>query len=149
MKKRTIARAATSVAAAAGIAAAGIVAAGPANAQVPFDLRIEGGVNCSFGEPGQPWSNFWSMHRWMKVTNDGPYDAPNVLLQEIAGQQRFAPVLKPRESLFIETRWAGCWPSSISGYTHSSLIDPLHNNAGIWANVQFRDAPAPEETPGG
>lgn len=139
MKNRKMARAAASVGAAVGLAAAVVMTAAPANAQtIPFNLRVEGGVHCNLGQPGQPWADLWSMHRWMSVVNDGPQDAPNVVLQEFAGQTRFAGSLKPGERLTIETTWAGCWPASISGYTHSSLIDPLHDNVGYWANVQIR-----------
>ncbi|QNG19783.1 hypothetical protein G4H71_15790 [Rhodococcus triatomae] len=147
MKNRIVARAVAALGATVGLTAAGVMAAAPANAQEPFNLRVEGGVHCSFGQPGQPWQNFWSMHRWMDVVNDGPGVAPNVVLQEFGGAHKFAQELKPGERLTIDTRWFGCWPSSISGYTYSSLIDPLQDNVGFWANVELRENPLPEGAP--
>ncbi|NLG56655.1 MAG: hypothetical protein GX542_13585 [Rhodococcus sp.] len=140
MKNRKVARGVAAIAASAGLAAAGIMAAAPANAQaIPFNLYVNGGVECKFAQPGQPWGDIWTMTRWMTVTNSGPQAAPDVVLQEFAGQTRYAKSLGPGEQLRIETTWAGCWPASISGYTHSSLIDPLHDNVGYWANVEIRD----------
>lgn len=139
MKQKLI-RAATAVAATVGIAAGSAVAAGPAQAD-PVDLALTGGVYCSFGKPGDPWVNSWYMVRWMKVTANGR-DWPNVTLQEFNGAHKFAPNLKKGESLEINTKWFGCFPSSISGYTISSDIDPLQNNIGFWANVERRDNPS-------
>ncbi|EOM77174.1 hypothetical protein DW322_19420 [Rhodococcus rhodnii] len=137
--KSFVKRAAVAAAAAAGIAGASVVGAAPAQAQpAPFDLAISGGVDCQWARPGQPWSDLWTMKRWMTVTNNGPGPAPNVTLQEFFGEQRFSPELKPGQSLTIETMWTGCWPASISGYTASSLIDPLYNNVGFWANIERR-----------
>ena len=60
-------------------------------------------------------------------------------LQEFNGAQKFSPEPEEGTSPRIETKWFGCFPSSISGYTISSDIDPLQNNIGFWANVQRRD----------
>lgn len=137
--RRTSARLLT--AAAALTVGAGVLTAAPAAAQTqPFNLKLEGGVACEFAPPGQPWDKLWSMHRWMRVTNDGANPLPNVHLQEFGGESRFAEELKPGESMTIETRWVGCWPASISGYTISDVIDPLLDNIGFWANVESRDA---------
>jgi hypothetical protein len=136
MKQKLI-RAAATLAATVGIAAGSMVAAGPAQAEAP-DLSLTGGVYCSFGKPGDPWVNAWYMVRYLKVTAYGR-DWPNVSLQEFNGEQKFAPNLKKGESLEIKTKWFGCFPSSISGYTISSDIDPLQNNIGFWANVRRID----------
>ncbi|CAM3005401.1 MULTISPECIES: hypothetical protein [Actinomycetes] len=136
MKQKLI-RAAAAVAATVGIAAGSVVAAAPAQAAPvgPFDLDLTGGVSCEWGKPGDPWVNAWHTKRWMKVTAYGR-DWPNVTLQEFNGAQKFAPVLKKGQSLTIETKWFGCFPTSISGYTISSEIDPLQNNIGYWFSVQ-------------
>jgi hypothetical protein len=138
MKQKLI-RAAATVAATVGIAAGSMVAAGPAQAEAP-DLALTGGVYCSFGKPGDPWVNSWYMVRYLKVTAYGR-DWPNVSLQEFNGEQRFDSKLEKGESLEIKTKWFGCFPSSISGYTISSDIDPLQNNIGFWANVRRIDNP--------
>lgn len=139
MKQRMI-RAAVAAAAAVGIAAGGVVAAGPAQAAPvgPLDLDLTGGVYCSFGKPGDPWQNSWYMVRWMEVTAYGR-DWPNVTLHEFGGAEKRSANLKKGQKLRIETKWFGCFPSSISGYTISSDIDPLQNNIGFWANVERRD----------
>lgn len=139
MKQKLI-RAAVAAAAAVGIAAGSAIATAPAQAAPvgAVDLDLTGGVYCSFGKPGDPWVNSWYMVRWMEVKAYGA-DFPNVTLQEFNGAQKFTPKLKKNETLRIETKWFGCFPSSISGYTISSNIDPLQNNIGYWANVQRRD----------
>jgi len=139
MKQKLI-RAAVAVAAAVGIATGSVVATGAAQAAPagPVDLELNGGVFCSFGKPGDPWVNSWYMVRWMEVTAHGR-DWPNVTLQEFNGAQKFSKNLKKGDKLRIETKWFGCFPSSISGYTISSDIDPLQNNIGFWANIQRRD----------
>lgn len=146
MKQKLI-RAAAAVVATVGIAAGSVVAAGPAQAEAPDaeapDLVLTGGVSCSFGKPGDPWVNSWYMERWLKVTAYGR-NWPNVTLQEFNGEQRFARSLTKGESLEIKTKWFGCFPSSISGGTISSDIDPLLNNIGFWANVKRIDNKAPE-----
>ena len=139
MKQKLI-RAAVAAAAAVGIAAGSAIATAPAQAAPvgAVDLDLTGGVYCSFGKPGDPWVNSWYMVRWMEVKAYGA-DFPNVTLQVFNGAQKFTPKLKKNETLRIETKWFGCFPSSISGYTISSNIDPLQNNIGYWANVQRRD----------
>ncbi|MFD1814588.1 hypothetical protein [Rhodococcus gannanensis] len=138
MKQKLI-RAVAAGAAAVGIAAGSVVTAAPAQAAPvgPVDLDLVGGVYCSFGKPGDPWVDSWYMVRWMEVTAYGR-DWPNVTLQEFGGQQQFSPLLKAGQKLRIETKWFGCFPSSISGYTISSDVDPLQNNIGFWANVERR-----------
>lgn len=137
--KQTLIRAAVAGAAAIGIATGSVVATAPAQAAPagPLDLDLTGGVYCAFGQPGDPWQDSWYMVRWMEVTAYGR-DWPNVTLQEWGGAQQFAPVLKQGQKLRIETKWFGCFPSSISGHTISSDADPLQNNAGFWANVERR-----------
>lgn len=135
--KQKMVRAAVAAAAAVGIAAGSVVAAAPAQAAAP-DLALTGGVYCSFGKPGDPWQNAWYMVRWMEVTAHGR-NWPNVTLHEFGGAEKFSPSLKEGQKLRIETKWFGCFPSSISGYTISSDIDPLQNNIGFWANVRRID----------
>ena len=136
--KTKLMRAAVAGAAAVGIATGGVVAAPAQAAPVgPVDLDLIGGVYCAFGKPGDPWADSWYMVRWMEVTAYGR-DWPNVTLQEMGGAQQFSPLLKQGEKLRIETKWFGCFPSSISGYTISSDVDPLQNNFGFWANVERR-----------
>lgn len=140
MKQKLI-RAAAAVAATVGIAAGSVVAAAPAQADPvgDLDLALTGGVSCEWGKPGDPWLNAWHTKRWMKVTAHGR-DWPNVTLQEFNGEQKFAQVLKKDTSLTIQTKWFGCFPTSISGYTISSDIDPLQNNIGFWYSL--RDIPS-------
>ena len=141
MKQKLI-RAAVAAAAAVGIAAGSAVAVAPVQAAPvgPVDLDLTGGVYCSFGKPGDPWVNSWYMVRWMEVTAYGA-DFPNVTLHEFNGAEKFTPKLVKGQKLRIESKWFGCFPSSISGYAISSNIDPLQNNIGFWANVERRDNP--------
>lgn len=135
MKQKLI-RAAAAVAATVGIAAGSVVAAAPAQADdAAPDLVVTGGVSCEWGKPGDPWTNAWHTKRWMTVTAHGR-DWPNVTLQEFNGEQRFEKLLKKDKSLTIETKWFGCFPTSISGYTISSDIDPLQNNIGFWYSLR-------------
>lgn len=135
MKQKLI-RAAAAVAATVGIAAGSVVAAAPAQADdAAPDLVVTGGVSCEWGKPGDPWTNAWHTKRWMTVTAHGR-DWPNVTLQEFNGEQRFEKLLEKDKSLRIETKWFGCFPTSISGYTISSDIDPLQNNIGFWYSLR-------------
>ena len=137
--KKTMKRAIAGVAVAAGVAGGSLVTAAPAEAAVG-NLHLTGGVYCKFGfTPGQPWTDgIWNMTRFMTVTAQNA-DMPNVTLQEINGEKKFAKNLKKGESLTIKTVWRGCFPSSISGYTISSNVDDLTDNFGFWWNLRQID----------
>lgn len=140
----TVKRAVTAVLASAAVAAGMMVGTGSAVAAAPGDLQISGGVECHFGQQGDRWDQFWYQYRWMTVKNIGGSTMHNVTLQEINGARAFARELKPGESMStwnakenrwqrpIETRWFGCVPTSISGYTWAAEIDNLTNNIGYW-----------------
>lgn len=153
--KKTIKRTIAASAAAVGIAAGTLGAAGEAQAAGPGDLALLGGVNCDFKRWGPDWNSgpIWQMTRWMGVKNVGGSNMTNVTVTELGGptkQVRIAGqapgLLKPGQFYrYVETKWAGCWPSSISGYTIGQQVENLGNNFGFWANV--RQFPAPPEAP--
>ncbi len=159
MKKSSMKSGIAAVLAAAGIAAGGIVGAAPAQAATPGDLQIIGGVTCHFGQWGQPWNQAWYMERWMNVRNIGGTTIHNVTLQEINGGSKFIKELKPGQSMAtwnnntkrwvnpIETRWFGCFPSSISGYTIGAEAENLTNNFGYWQNWRRIDNPKLPNSP--
>jgi len=140
---KKLTRGLAAVVAACGIGAASVVAAAPAQADAPADLALLGGVDCSFGKPGVPWKDAWSMHRWMVVKNIGGTTMPGVTLQEINGPALNVGDLKPGQtSKPIETTWFGCFPSSIAGYTWGANAEPIMNNYGFWWNLRKVDQPA-------
>ena len=134
MKQKLI-RAAVAAAATVGIATGSVVAAAPAQADHAPDLVLTGSVSCEWGKPGDPWVNAWHTKRTMTVTAHGR-DWPNVTLQEFDGATKTAAKLEKGKSLTIESKWFGCFPTSISGYTISSDIDPLQNNVGFWYSLR-------------
>ncbi|RPA56899.1 hypothetical protein EF294_20150 [Gordonia oryzae] len=154
--KKTMKRAVAATAVAAGIAGGTLAAAGEAQAAGPGDLAMLGGVSCEFKRWGPNWDSgpLWQMTRWMGVKNVGGSTMTNVNVTEIGGatkQVRIAGqpagLLKPGQFYrYVETKWAGCWPSSISGYTIGAQVENLANNFGFWANV--RQIPAPQNAPG-
>ncbi|GAC68148.1 hypothetical protein GS4_11_04200 [Gordonia soli NBRC 108243] len=119
-------------------------ATAPAQAATPGNLQLLGGVECHFGQWGQPWNQAWYMERWMTVRNTGGSSLHNVTLQEINGPTKFIKELKPGQSMSkwngtrwvrpIETRWFGCFPSSISGYTIATEAENVFDNFGYWRN---------------
>lgn len=145
--KKTMKRAVAGLAVAAGVAAGSLTATAPAEAAVPGNLHLTGGVFCKFGfTPGQPWTDgIWNMTRFMTVTAQYN-DVPNVTLQEINGEKKFVKLLKQGDTLTIKTVWRGCFPSSIAGYTISSNADDLSDNFGFWWNLRQIDAAAAKVT---
>ncbi|NNG98309.1 hypothetical protein HLA97_13765 [Gordonia araii NBRC 100433] len=136
------------------MAAAGATAAGPALAASPGELEIRGGIECHFGKRGDPWTNLWYQVRWMTVVNVGGTTMRNVTLQEINGPSVFVREIKPGQSMSkwnprtkrwqrpIESRWTGCIPTSISGYTWGDTYENLGNNFGYWStNIDRRARP--------
>ncbi|MGU3291765.1 hypothetical protein [Williamsia sp. M5A3_1d] len=121
-------RAAATVLAAAAIGTAGIVAAAPAGAVAPPELRITGAVYCDRTEFVP------TLVRTMTARNVGGVTMRNTTLQEINGQRRFSPALKPGETLNITTKQRGCFPSSIAGYTISDIRENVFDNFGYWTN---------------
>ncbi|MCF8571098.1 hypothetical protein L5G32_12550 [Gordonia sp. HY002] len=151
--RKTLTRAAASIAAVGAIGAGTLVAAPQAQAADPGDLQIIGGVNCTFKAWGPNWSDGpqWQMHRWMGVTNLGDFTMHKVTVTEFGGPTKWVPAskalktkvgdLKPGQTATLfSTKWKGCWPSSISGYTISEQVENPLNNAGFWQNVR-RAAP--------
>lgn len=152
-------RALTTAAAATVMAASAAVAAAPAHAASPGELVIRGGIECHFGQKGQTWDNLWYQVRWMTVVNVGGTTMRNVNLQEVGGPRVTVRELKPGKSMSkwntkarrwqrpIETRWPGCVPTSISGYTWGDTYEDLGNNFGYWSSNIDRPAnpaiPAP------
>ncbi|ACY23206.1 hypothetical protein Gbro_4039 [Gordonia bronchialis DSM 43247] len=146
-------RATTAVLVAAGIAAGTVAGTAPSQAAAPGDLQIQGNVECHFGQWGQPWNKAWYMYRYMTVRNVGGSTMHNVTLQEINGRSVFIKELKPGQTMSkwsarenrwvrpIETRWTGCWPSSITGYTIGAEAENLTNNFGYWQNWRRADNP--------
>ncbi|MFW0788487.1 hypothetical protein [Gordonia sp. CPCC 205333] len=140
----TTKRMVVAVLAAVALAVGMLAGTGQAAAATPGELQIRGGVECHFGQPGQPWNNFWYQYRWMTVVNVGGSTMYNVTLQEVGGATRFAKSIKPGQSMStyntktkrwqrpIETRWFGCIPTSISGYTWGATIDNVLDNFGYW-----------------
>ncbi|QKT08560.1 hypothetical protein HUN08_16150 [Gordonia sp. X0973] len=118
--------------------------AAPAQAASPGELQIRGGIECHFGQKGSTWNNLWYQVRWMTVVNIGGTTMRNVTLQEINGPRVTVREIKPGQSMShwnnktkrwqrpIETRWTGCVPTSISGYTWGDTYDDLGNNFGFW-----------------
>ncbi|WP_246222092.1 MULTISPECIES: hypothetical protein [Gordonia] len=141
LKKATVA-----VLAAAGLAGGTIAGTAPAQAAGPGDLQIRGAVKCVFGQWGQPWNQLWYMKRSLTVKNIGGTTIHNVTLTEFNGRSVHINEIKPGKTAMvynkaakrwqypIETRWTGCVPSSISGYTISPVIENLSNNLGAWRN---------------
>lgn len=131
-------------AASATMAVSGAAVAGPALAASPGELEIRGGIECHFGQKGSTWDNLWYQVRWMTVVNVGGTTMRNVTLQEINGPRVTVAEIKPGQSMSrwnaktnrwqrpIETRWPGCVPTSISGYTWGDTYDDLGNNFGFW-----------------
>ncbi|MFT3901189.1 MAG: hypothetical protein QM728_13230 [Gordonia sp. (in: high G+C Gram-positive bacteria)] len=144
------------------LAASAVMAAAPANAAGPGELQIRGGIECHFGQKGSTWNNLWYQVRWMTVVNVGGSTMRNVSLQEINGPRVTVREIKPGKSMSkwntktkrwqrpIETRWPGCVPTSISGYTWGDTYDDLGNNFGYWSTNIDRPAnpriPAPPAT---
>lgn len=165
--KKLITRAVATLAAVAGIAAGSVVAAPQAQAAAPGDLAMIGGVSCEFKRWGPNWDSgpIWQMTRWMGVKNVGGSTITNVRLTEVAGAtyspnftadgQRARSLKAGQEFIAVKTTWAGCWPSSISGYVIGDQVENLANNFGFWWNVrqidppQNRPAPRTETDPGG
>ncbi|MDL9938580.1 hypothetical protein QSJ18_17680 [Gordonia sp. ABSL1-1] len=151
--KIALKRAGAAVLATVGIAAGSLAATTPAQAAIPGDLQITGNVECHFGQWGQPWNQAWYMYRWMTVRNVGGTTIHNVTLTEINGNQVYIKELKPGQSMSkwnakqnrwvrpIETRWFGCFPSSISGFTVGAEAENLTNNFGYWQNWRRIDNP--------
>lgn len=151
-------RAGVAALAAVGVAAGSMTAVAPAQAAGPGDLQITGNVECHFGQWGQPWNQAWYMYRWMTVKNVGGSTMHNVTLQEINGRSVFIKELKPGQTMSkwdnkanrwvrpIETRWPGCFPSSITGYTIGAEAENLANNFGFWQNFRRQDNPPAKTT---
>ncbi|MFM9378766.1 hypothetical protein [Gordonia sp. VNK21] len=155
--KKTLTRAAVALASAGAIGAGGLAAVAPADAATP-NLRLTGAVFCHFGQvPGKPWGVQWYMVRTMKVTAEGS-SFKNVHLQELGGTSKFAPLLSPTgkdangkavpKSLEITTKWPGCFPSSISGYTISDYAENLVDNFGFWWNLRKIENPKNKQDKG-
>lgn len=144
--RTTLKRATTAAMVAAGVAAGTLAGTGASQAATPGDLQITGNVECHFGQWGQPWNKAWYMYRWMTVRNIGGSTMHNVNLHEINGKSVYIKELKPGQTMSkwskkdnrwirpIETRWTGCFPSSISGYTIGAEAENLANNFGYWRN---------------
>ncbi|MFW0787557.1 hypothetical protein AAFP35_23925 [Gordonia sp. CPCC 206044] len=157
--KLSLKRASAAVLATVGVTAGTLAATTPAQAATPGDLQIIGNVECHFGEWGQPWNQAWYMYRYLTVTNVGGSTMHNVTLQEFNGKRVFVKELKPGQSMSrwdnkanrwvrpIETRWFGCFPSSISGYTIGAEAENLLNNAGYWQNFRRMDNPPEKANP--
>ncbi|WP_026917525.1 hypothetical protein [Gordonia shandongensis] len=154
--KKTLKRAAVAVAAAGTLGAGSMVAAPQAQAAGPGDLQIIGGVNCTFKAWGPNWSDGpqWQMHRWMGVKNVGGSTMTGVTVSEFGGANRWVPAGKytpakgktvktkrgelraGQTAIVFSTKWKGCWPSSISGYTIGQQVENPFNNVGFWQNVR-------------
>ncbi|HMS74272.1 hypothetical protein [Gordonia sp. (in: high G+C Gram-positive bacteria)] len=153
---KALKKAAAAGLAVAGLAAGTIAGTAPAQAAWPGDLQIRGSVKCVFGQWGQPWNQLWYMKRSMTVKNVGGTTIRNVTLSEFNGRTVHINEVKPGKTVMIynkaakrwqypiETRWAGCVPSSISGYTISPVIENIDNNVGAWRNevTMARNAPS-------
>ncbi|MAU80569.1 hypothetical protein VX037_16575 [Gordonia sp. Z-3] len=157
--RASLKRAGAAVLATVGIAAGSLAGTAPAQAATPGDLQILGGIECHFGQWGQPWNQAWYMYRWMTVRNIGDTTMHNVILNEINGASVRVKELKPGESMSkwngnrwvrpIETRWFGCFPSSISGFTFANEAENLTNNFGYWQNFRRMDNPGQQTPPTG
>ncbi|MGB3699540.1 MAG: hypothetical protein WBA05_19110 [Gordonia sp. (in: high G+C Gram-positive bacteria)] len=147
--KKTLTRAAATVAAAGAIGAGALVATPQAHANAPGDLQIIGGVSCTFKMWGPNWKDgpVWQMHRWMGVKNIGGSTMTGVTVTEFNGATKWVPAdkkagtkvgtLKPGKTyIAFDTTWKGCWPSSISGYTIGEQVENPMNNVGFWQNVR-------------
>ncbi|MFT4199713.1 hypothetical protein [Gordonia sp. (in: high G+C Gram-positive bacteria)] len=158
----TLRRGLIAAAASTALLASAATVAGPASAASPGELQIRGGIECHFGQKGSTWNNLWYQVRWMTVVNVGGTTMHNVSLQEINGPRVTVREIKPGKSMSkwntktkrwqrpIETRWPGCVPTSISGYTWGDTYDDLSNNFGYWSTNIDRPAnpriPAPPAT---
>lgn len=168
--KTTLKKAAIA-AATAGLVGAGVLTApAPAQAAAPGNLAMVGGVECTFQAWGPNWrpAPVWQMKRWMGVTNNGGSKMTGVTITEVGGSTKMVPALPanhpskkgPNKSktasgellpgqtyVSVSTKWVGCWPSSISGYTTGYQNENFNvaDNFGFWANVSFQDVP--EVTP--
>ncbi|WP_132992918.1 hypothetical protein [Gordonia zhaorongruii] len=147
--RKTLKRAIAGVAAAGAMGAGSLVAAPEAQAAAPGDLQIIGGVSCTFKLWGPDWSDGpqWQMHRWMGVKNIGGSTMTGVTVTEFGGPTKWVPANKERDtkvgeleagqtSVTVSTKWKGCWPSSVSGYTIARQVENPFNNAGFWQNVR-------------
>lgn len=144
--KASLKRTGAAVLATVGIAAGTLAGTTPAQAATPGDLEVIGGIECHFGQWGQPWNQAWYMYRWMTVRNVGGTTMHNVIFNEINGKSVRVKELKPGDSLSkwdnkanrwvrpIETRWFGCFPSTISGFVFANEAENLVNNFGYWQN---------------
>ncbi len=151
--KKSLKRAGVAMLATVGIAAGTLAGTAPASAASPGDLQILGGIECHFGQWGQPWNQAWYMYRWMTVRNIGGSTMHNVILNEINGASVRVKELKPGESMSkwdnkakrwvrpIETRWFGCVPATISGFTFGDEAENLLNNFGYWQNWRNEQNP--------
>lgn len=148
-------RAAVATAAAVGLTAGAITGTSQAQAATPGDLQLLGGVQCFFGEWGQPWNEAWYMKRWLTVKNVGGTTMRDVTLHELNGRSVFIKEIKPGQTAMvynkkakrwenpIETRWSACLPSSISGYVISGTAENLTNNIGFWWNLKRKEKDDP------
>ncbi|MFT3716132.1 MAG: hypothetical protein QM774_09350 [Gordonia sp. (in: high G+C Gram-positive bacteria)] len=146
--KKTLTRAAVTVAAASVVGAGAIAAAAPAHAGTPGDLQIIGGVTCTFKPWGPNWNSgpVWQMHRFLGVTNLGDGTMTGVTVSEIGGANKWTAVKgqKPgvlpghKTYIAVSQTWKGCWPASISGYTIGQQVENPFNNAGYWQNVDTK-----------
>ncbi|MGB3302205.1 hypothetical protein [Gordonia sp. (in: high G+C Gram-positive bacteria)] len=150
--KKSLTRAAAAVAVAGAVGAGTLVAAPQAHAAGPGDLQLIGGVNCTFKLWGPNWNDgpVWQMHRWMGVRNIGSSTMTGVTVSEIGGANKWVPANKTlktktgelkagQTAITVDTKWKGCWPASISGYTIGQQIENPTNNFGFWQNA--RNAP--------
>ncbi|NLG47005.1 hypothetical protein [Gordonia sp. (in: high G+C Gram-positive bacteria)] len=151
--KKSLKRMAVAAAAAGAIGASSLVAAPQAQAAPPGDLMLIGGVSCTFKAWGPNWNDgpLWQMRRWMGVVNVGGSTMTGVTVSELGGANRWVPAnkargtktgqLKPGQtSIVFDTKWKGCWPSSISGYTIGQQVENPFNNGGFWQNVRRAEA---------
>lgn len=151
--KASLKRASVAVMATVGIAAGTLAGTTPAQAATPGDLQITGGIECHFGQWGQPWNKAWYMYRWMTVKNIGGSTMHNVILNEINGASVRVKELKPNATMSkwdakqnrwvrpIETRWFGCFPATISGWTFGDEAENITNNFGYWQNWRNQENP--------
>ncbi|MEZ5212970.1 MULTISPECIES: hypothetical protein [unclassified Gordonia (in: high G+C Gram-positive bacteria)] len=165
--KKTLKRAAVAVTAAGAIGAGSLFATAPAQAATPGNLTMLGGVDCTFQAWGPNWkpNPLWQMKRWMGVKNTGGSTMNNVTITEIGGATKTVPAKKKGQKdsfgkviakdtragqllpgqtyISVNTKWAGCWPSSISGYTIGAENEAfqIQDNFGFWMNVRQQQAP--------
>lgn len=172
--KKSLKRAAVTVAAVGAIGAGTLMAPAPAHAAGPGNLAMIGDVSCSFQAWGPNWKPqpIWQMHRWMGVTNNGGSTMTGVTVTEVGGAAKTVPALKANHPskkgpvkratkagellpgqtyVSVSTKWAGCWPSSISGYTIGQQNEgfQIQDNFGFWMNVRRQQAPPAAPGPDG